>query len=316
MQNQEANVDLATVDGYLRTLIQAEKLDKVFEQAQKHINSDLATVAFLAMAEAKLELRDKATAEEYFRKALDKAGIDQTLISVVLERMHSLLDPEDALRYCEEKLRKDPDSLTSNFIMFYLMRMNAEYNKAVGYIDKCLAKVESDDSLMTNYVISKAEVLTLAYEKTSDNSYLKTAIVTYESLLDKMPNNIGVLNNLAYLLAESNDRLAEALEYAQKAYKARPNNPGFLDTYSYVLYKNGRLSEAEEFLQAALQQYEAWNTDVPADVYEHLGMIKEETGERARALDAYKQALEIISAGELASDVAKERISAAIERLN
>jgi tetratricopeptide (TPR) repeat protein len=316
LQSQEANVDLATVDGYLRTLIQAEKLDKVFEQAQKHINSDLAPVAFLAMAQAKLELQDKATAEEYFRKALDKAGTDQTLISEVLERMHSLLDPEDVLRHCEEKLRKDPDSLTSNFIMFYLMRMNAEYNKAVGYIDKCLAKVGSDDSLMTNYVISKAEVLTLAYEKTSDNSYLKTAIVTYESLLDKMPNNIGVLNNLAYLLAESNDRLAEALEYAQKAHKARPNNPGFLDTYSYVLYKNGRLSEAEEFLQAALQQYEAWNTDVPADVYEHLGMIKEETGERARALDAYKQALEIVSSGELASDVAKERISAAIERLN
>ena len=316
LQSQEANVDLATVDGYLRTLIQAEKLDKVFEQAQKHINSDLATVAFLAMAQAKLKLQDKATAEEYFRKALDKAGTDQTLISEVLERMHSLLDPEDALRYCEEKLRKDPDSLTSNFIMFYLMRMNAEYNKAVDYIDKCLAKVGSDDSLMTEYVVSKAEVLTLAYEKTSDNSYLKTAIVTYESLLDKMPNNMGVLNNLAYLLAESNDRLTEALEYAQKVYKARPNNPGFLDTYSYVLYKNGRLSEAEEFLQAALQQYEAWNTDVPADVYEHLGMIKEETGERARALDAYKQALEIISAGELASDVAKERISAAIERLN
>ena len=313
---QTNNVDLATVDGYLRTLIQAKKLDKVFEQAQNYINNDLASVAFLAMAQAKLELQDKATAEEYFQKALDKAGTNQILISVVLERMYSLLDSQDVLRYCEDKLRRDPDSLTSNFIMFYLMRMNAEYNKSVGYIDKCLAKVGSDDSLMTNYVISKAEVLTLAYEKTSDNNYLKTAIATYESLLDKMPNSMGVMNNLAYLLAESNDRLNEALEYAQRAYKARPNNPGFLDTYSYVLYKNGRLSDAEEFLQAALQQYEAWNTDVPAEVYEHLGMIKEEAGERARALDAYKQALEILSAGELASDVAKERISAAIERLD
>ena len=315
LQSQGANVDMATLDGYLRTLIQANKLDKVFEQAQKHINSDLAPVAFLAMAEAKLKLQDKATAEEYFRKVLDKAGTNQTLISEVLERMHSLLDPEDALRYCEEKLREDPDSLTSNFIMFYLMRMNGDYNKAVEYIDRCIAKVEPDDSIMIDYVVGKAEVLTMAYEKTSDNSYLKVAIETYESLLEKMPNNTGILNNLAYLLAERNERLTEALDYAQKAYRVQPNNPGFLDTYSYVLYKNDRLSEAEEFLQAALQQYEAWNTDVPADVYEHLGMIKEKSGERDLALDAYKQALEIVSSSELASDVAKERITAAIERL-
>jgi predicted Zn-dependent protease len=89
---------------------------------------------------------------------------------------------------------------------------------------------------------------------------------------------MNALNNLAYMLAENNERLAEALTFARRALDARPKNPSFLDTYASVLYKNGRNSEAAEFLQAALQQYEQNNIPVPAEVYKHLDLLKEELG--------------------------------------
>ena len=80
-----------------------------------------------------------------------------------------------------------------------------------------------------------------------------------------------------------------------------------------MLYKNGRFPEAAESLQAALQQYEQNEISPPVDVYEHLGQIKEELGEKDQALAAYKQALQI-GADELPQKT-KLRIEKAIERL-
>jgi len=162
--------------------------------------------------------------------------------------------------------------------------------------------------------MEKAEVLTLAYNKTSDNNYLKKAIAEYESLLVEMPNNTNVLNNLAYMLANINERLTEALQYAERSLQARPNSPAFLDTYAYVLHKNGRNSEAAESLQAALQQYESQQVRIPADVYEHLGMVNEKLGEQTEALAAYKQALQI--GADNLPRATEQRIMSAIERLS
>ena len=116
------------------------------------------------------------------------------------------------------------------------------------------------------------------------------------------------------MLVENDERLDDALRYIEKAVEAVPNNPGFLDTYAYVLYKNGKFPQAAEYVAAALQQYEQDGVLPPAEVYEHMGMIKEKLGAKEQALDAYEQALEIgvdkLSAKE------RERIKRAVERLS
>ena len=306
----------AAFDGYLQALVLSGKFDKVFEEGGKYVGSDLAPIAYLRMAEAKLKLGDKTIAIEYCRKAVDKAGTNEIFAYEVSRRMYSLLGAEEVLRHCEERLKANPDSLAANLTMFNLAKINGEYNKALGYIDKCLQITGLGSSARVNYTLKKTEVLHLAYEKTSDNNYLKSAIAVHESLLAELPNNMGVLNNLAYMLAQNNERLGEALTFARRALDARPNDPSFLDTYAYVLYKNGRNSEAAEFLQAALQQYEQNNIPVPAEVYEHLGQIREKLGAEAEALAAYEQALEIVlNSADKASKAARQRITSAVERL-
>ena len=266
------------------------------------------------MAEARLKLGDKANAIQYCRKAVDKAGTNEIFASNILRRMYSLLGAEEVLRVCNEKLEADPDSRAANYTMFNLANINGEYNKAVGYIDKCLQIAGPNSPRRVDYIVEKVGVLQLAYNRTLDSNYLKRAITEYESLLTEMPNNISVLNNLAYFLAENNEKLTEALEYAERVYEARPNAPGFLDTYAYVLYKNGQFSKAAEFLQAALQHYEQSKVSVPAEVYEHLGMVKEKLGLGDEALAAYKQALEV--GADVLSEAASERITSAIERVS
>lgn len=317
--------DTTAFDGYLKALVLGAgtagtgtwnpgKLDKVFEEGRKYVDSDFTSVAYFAMAEAKLKLDDKATAIQYCRKAVDKAGTSEILVAHTLQRMYAILGVEEALTYCKEKLEANPDSLAANFAMFNLTKINSEYNKAVGYIDKCLLIIGPDSTNRVGYIMKKAEILTLAYHKTSDNNYLKKAIAEYESLLVEMPNNTSVLNNLAYMLADINERLTEALQYAERSLQARPNRPDFLDTHAYVLHKNGRDSEAAESLQAALQQYESQQVQIPPDVYEHLGMVNEKLGAQAEAIDAYKQAL-LIGADNLPG-ATEQRIMSAIERLS
>ena len=312
-------------DGYLQALLSGAgtpgtgtwdpgKLDKVFEESRIYVDGNFAHIAYFRMAEAKMKLGDKATAVQYCRKAVDKAGTSEIRVAHAVQRMYTLLGAEEALTYCKEKLEANPDSLAANFAMFNLTNIKGEYNKAVSYMDKCLLIIGPDSPQRVNYIMEKAKVLTLAYNKTSDNNYLKKAIAEYESLLVEMPNNTSILNNLAYMLANNNERLTEALQYAERSLQAKPNSPDFLDTYAYVLHKNGRNSEAAESLQAALQQYGIQQVRIPAEVYEHLGLVNEKLGAQAKAIAAYKQALQ---AGEDNLPKAiEQRITLAIERLS
>jgi len=167
--------------------------------------------------------------------------------------------------------------------------------------------------LTVDYAANKVAVLQMAYARTSDSAYLRKAISEYESLLTKMPNNTSILNNLAYMLAENNERLPDALKYIQTAYQVMPNNPGLLDTYAYVLYKNNNYAQADEFLQAAMQQYEINKISIPPDVHEHMGLIKEKLGDATQALAAYRKAMET-GTKELSS-ASIERIKSSIERV-
>ncbi|NQT03094.1 MAG: tetratricopeptide repeat protein, partial [Planctomycetes bacterium] len=218
----------AAFDGYMNALIlgageqgtgnwNPRKLEKVFEECGKYIDGSFASLAYLRMSQAKLKLGDKMTAVEYCHKAVDKAGEDETLASEVLLRMLLMLGPDEVLKYCRQKLETNPDSIAANFAMFNLAKINNEFDKAIDYIEKCIQLTDTESPHRINYTMKKADILTLAYEKSSDKNYLSAAITVYKSLLTKMPNNTIILNDLAYFLAENNERLPEALQYARRA---------------------------------------------------------------------------------------------------
>jgi tetratricopeptide (TPR) repeat protein len=316
------------LEGYLQSLIAGAgtpntptwnpaKVNRAVEEGQKHVDGPLACIAYLQIARAKLLLGDRMAAADSCRKAIDAAGADEMLASEVLMRTYTLLGAKEVEEYCRQKLQNDPDALAANLTMFHLASMNDDYDKAIEYINTCIAHIEPTDPRRADYILKKGEMLTKAYEESSDKNYLQAAIADYESLLTKMPNNTHVatvLNNLAYLLAENDEKLSEALRYAQRALDIKPNNPGILDTYAYVLLKNGNVSEAAKYLTAALQHFEQDRIPVPAEIFEHKGMIKEQLGAKQEARAAYEEALNV---GEHSlSEKAKQRIERAVARIS
>ena len=75
------------------------------------------------------------------------------------------------------------------------------------------------------------------------------AIVSYQTLLQKNPNNFVALNNLAYLYLQKNE-LDKAFQYAENALKQRPDNAAAVDTYAQVLV-------AKKEYKKAVKQYDA-----------------------------------------------------------
>jgi len=321
-------VDGAVFDNYLYALVEGEKYGELLQECRKYVDGEFAPIAYYRMAQVKLKLGDRKTAIEYCRKAFDKAALSEGLAEWILQNIHRLLGAEEVEKICQEKIRVAPDSLAPNFGLYNLARLDGRYNKAIEYIDKCIKIVGPDSPKSIGFVTNKVSVLLAAHAKTSDNVYLLGAIKEYESLLTKMPNNSSVLNNLAFLLAESDLRIDDALTYAEKAYQAEQDDPSYSDTYGFVLYKYGKRLETEgnvsdakqkyskalELLQASVQQYESKETPVPAEVYEHLGMLQEVMDEKYQAINSYNQALQ--SGKESMSEMVKKRLEQAVERLS
>ena len=82
-----------------------------------------------------------------------------------------------------------------------------------------------------------------------DKNY-KRAIEQYEFLLRKQPENVLLLNNLAWSYQQVKD--PRALETAERAYKLKPDNPDVADTLGWMLSEQGNTRRGVELLQKAV----------------------------------------------------------------
>jgi Tfp pilus assembly protein PilF len=102
---------------------------------------------------------------------------------------------------------------------------------------------------------------------------MKEAYEAYDSCLQWKDDNMGCLNNYAYFLSESGEQLAKAEQMSYRTVKAEPKNATYLDTYAWILYMLGRYSEANIYIDQALQ-----NLDESMDnsvIKEHADKIKQ-----------------------------------------
>lgn len=78
---------------------------------------------------------------------------------------------------------------------------------------------------------------------------LRSAADRYKELLAHHPDNIAVLNNLAWVLGEA--RHPDAIGYAERAYRQAPTMPEVLDTYGWLLVQSGAAGRGVELLRQA-----------------------------------------------------------------
>ena len=125
----------------------------------------------------------------------------------------------------------------------------------------------------------------------------KSAARQYQAIVAQQPDNVMVLNNLAWVSGELGD--PKALSYAEKAAALAPASPSVLDTLGMLLIKKGDVPQGLEKLQQAAQR-----APNQSDIRLHLAKALIEAGDKEAArkeLDALAQASSA-SAGNAAAD--------------
>ena len=72
-----------------------------------------------------------------------------------------------------------------------------------------------------------------------------------KEILSKFPDDAAALNALGYTLANKTQRFSEAEKYLSKALNLQPDVAVIMDSYGWLLFKQGRLQEAKDYLQRA-----------------------------------------------------------------
>jgi putative PEP-CTERM system TPR-repeat lipoprotein len=111
-----------------------------------------------------------------------------------------------------------------------------------------------------------------------------SAVEQYKFILQQEPNNVGALNNLAWVYQQEND--PHALETAEKAYQLAANNAPVLDTLGWLLVEQGNTARGLPLLQKA-------SASAPAaqDIRYHLALGLLKSGDKSKARVELEQLL-------------------------
>lgn len=126
------------------------------------------------------------------------------------------------------------------FFMTNLLSQHGRQQEAIELLDNELKK--TPDNVSLHYELATIYLNQRQYSQAKPH---------YLAVVDKKPDNVLALNNLAYLYGL--EQSPEALIYAQKAYKLAPDTPVVLDTYGYLLLKQGNVKESLALLTHAVK---------------------------------------------------------------
>ena len=104
----------------------------------------------------------------------------------------------------------------------------------------------------------------------------RNAIEHYEWVLQKQPDNVLVLNNLAWVYQQVKD--PRALETAERAYQLKPDSAAIADTLGWMLVEQGNTARGLELLQKAVAAAPAAH-----EIRFHLAQAWLKAGDKAKA---------------------------------
>ena len=193
-------------------------------------------------------------------------------------------DYKDVIDLCEAGVETNPEMLEFYFYLAIAYNQAERTDDVISICQKALTQITAD---------GKKEVVSDFYCFLGDDFHTKVlnteAYAAYDSALVYNSSNIGALNNYAYYLSVERRNLDKAEEMSYKTVKAEPDNATYLDTYAWILFEKGNCAEARLYIDDAMKN-DGGKSDV---IVEHCGDIYYMTGDADKALEYWKQALEI-----------------------
>ena len=137
----------------------------------------------------------------------------------------------------------------------------------------------------------------MAAERVKQFGVLETQL---RKLIKIKPQFAQAYNALGYSFADRNIKLDEANKLITKALALSPNDHYIMDSMGWVLYRQGKLDKAYEYLSAA---YAAQND---AEIAAHLGEVLWQQGKHEEAIELWDSALKSVPDNEVLSTTIKK----------
>jgi tetratricopeptide (TPR) repeat protein len=237
-------------------------------------------------------LDDKQAALEELSAGLDAATAanDDGAISQIVQTIASEVGVQQASVRVIGRAQKGEHSWMK--IMAYLDQVQGDLPGAVGWLEKIM-----DDPNTTPQELDAVRRAASVLYMSQNPPNAAKAIDIYKKEVDRNPNDVAALNNLAcaMILPNSGYTAKDALEYSTKAYTLTQNigkNDAMIDdTQGYILVMLGRVDEGISLLQQALDKQA-----FPEGLY-HLGIayLDSSTPQPLEAQKVLQQATDMIN---------------------
>ncbi len=248
-------------------------------------------------------------AEDGFRKLYDKNPKDLRSLFGLTECYLAQQKPAQALELIQKESAKDPGRDELTLALANVAARTGKTDLAIEQFEKLAAKRPDDAFLHTRM----GEIYRRAGKMDVSIGHLRKAIQLapnqpapklqlamqldeqgqraearrlYEDLLKAQPNNVIVLNNLAYMMAETGSELDQALTLAQRAKQTMPNEINVADTLGWIYIKKNLSDNAIDIYRDLTRRAPDRST-----FHYHLGMALFQKGDRAQAKQALLTAL-------------------------
>ncbi len=309
LSQESGEVQFPALLGMIRALQLANQNQQIIELVDKYSKGQ-ATDALLLVskAEALARLGKPEEALENYGKALDLAEGQGNLENSVVDGVVRVGEFEKVEAWLQKKISEQPARVSLRMSLASLYRSQGKYEQELDELLKAQPLADEKKAIeIENY-------LSMVYEKTGQR---EKAIESCRKILASNPDNITILNNLAYSLLEMGGRDEEALQYAERAYQMARNDADIMDTYVVALLTKKDYEKAESLSRRAIQEKQFRNEPVTASFIFHLGesLAGQERVEKAR--EQYEKALSILETkGEAVGETQlREKIERAMGKL-
>ena len=253
--------------------VQAEALDSALlltQQAQKsfprHPWFQLAEIQLYMQTQQQQQALRRADA---FTSQFGKSAALPTLLAAAYVKMG---DHKEAVKYFDTAYQNKPDDGTAARLARAL-QLEGDWQQAVNTLNQ---RIDVSDNPVPLQILV-AEIL-IAQPQQRDN-----AAHQYQQILERSPDNLVALNNLASILS-GKKAYDQALPLAARAHKLQPGLAAIQDTYGYLLVNSGQLEKGLELLEQAYTQA----GEDPAIAY-HYAVALNQTGSKDAARQTLRQ---------------------------
>ena len=303
--NDRAKIELALFYYMSKEFKKADEMFALLGQKAKDDPDLVMTAAQIFIPEKRYE--DAATVMTQLRKVAPGNANLNFFLGMAYE---GLKDPEKAVEYYLKVTPDHPEYKKTILSIAFLYKDMDRTNEAVGFLEQHHRQSPADIDI-TTYLASFYQetdqhdtaitLLQTALKENPENTALlfklgavqdeagqrQACIDTMKALIRIDPDHASALNYLGYTYAEMGIHLDQALIYVQRALEIRPGDGYITDSLGWVYFKKQEYDKAIYYLEqaVALSEYE---TVIAA----HLADVYAKTGDRQKALDMYKKALD------------------------